>query len=241
MKQKILEFLKQNMFNLKWTCNCCGVENFNDGYFCNNCEKEFVYIEKNKCDHCGRLTNKPVLFCDSCIGKNIEFDTARSVYEYLEPISTVVKEFKYQNKKYLAQVFASKMLNVFLSSFSNVNAITFVPMTEVKKKQRGYNQAELLANELSNLTGIEVLELAEKKGDTPSQASLSAKERKDNLKTSFKFNKKLIKDKSIVIVDDVLTTGSTADVLAKGFKDAGAKFVGVITICSVSFLNKNED
>ena len=101
MKQKILEFLKRNMFNLKWTCNSCGVENFNDEYFCNSCENEFVYIEKNKCDHCGRLTSKPVLFCDSCIGKNIEFDTARSVYEYLEPISTSVKAFKYQNKKWL--------------------------------------------------------------------------------------------------------------------------------------------
>ena len=240
MKDKIVKFLKLNMFNLKWTCNCCEEEVFNDGYFCEDCEKRFVYILKDKCDHCGRLTSKPTLFCDDCIGKNIEFDTARSVFEYQEPISSAIKAFKYGNKKYLAEVFASKMLNVFLSSFSNASVITFVPMTEVKKKQRGYNQAELLANELSRLTGIEVFELATKKRDTLSQASLTAKERKQNLKSTFKFNKKLIKDKNIVIVDDVLTTGSTADVLAKGFKEAGAKSVGVITVCSVSFLNSKK-
>ncbi|MBO5851109.1 MAG: ComF family protein [Clostridia bacterium] len=228
------------MFNLKWTCNCCGSELFTNGYFCDICEKEFTYVLDSKCDHCGRITKTPTLFCDSCTGRNVEFDTARSVFEYTEPISKVVKAFKYDGKKYLAEVFASKMLNVFLSSFSSANLLTYVPMTETKLKQRGYNQSKLLAEELSRLTGIEVKELAVKKADTHSQATLSAKERKDNLKSSFKFNKKLAKDKNVVIVDDVLTTGSTADVLAKGLKDAGALSVSVLTICSVSFLGEKK-
>ena len=238
MKEKIVKFLKQNIFNLKWTCNACKEENFNGEYFCPTCEKQFVYILENKCDHCGRLTSKPTLFCDDCTGKNIEFDTARSVFEYQEPISSLIKGFKYDGKRYLGEVFASKMLKVFLSNFSSANVLTYVPMTETKLKQRGYNQSKLLAEELSRLTNVEVMELAIKKKDTKAQATLSAKERKKNLKTSFKINKKLAKDKNVVIVDDVLTTGSTADVLAKGFKDAGAKSVNVITISSVSFLNK---
>ena len=238
MNKRLEKFLKENIFNLKWTCNACGEENFNGEYFCKSCEEKFTYILNDKCDHCGRLTNKPCLFCDSCTGKNVEFDLARSVFEYGEPISRAIKAFKYDGKKYLAEVFVSKMLNTFLANFSSANIITFVPMTKAKLKLRGYNQAELLANELSRITKIEVKELAEKVSETKAQATLNAKERKKNLKSSFKINKKLVKDKNIVIVDDVLTTGSTADVLAKGFKDAGAKSVGVLTVCSVSFLNK---
>lgn len=234
---KLQKFLKENIFNLKWTCNCCGCEIFNDSYFCSACENSFLNVKVDKCNHCGRRTYEAVLFCDSCTNKNLQFDTARSVYEYCEPINSLIKAFKYDGKKYLAEVFASKMLNVLLSNFSDANLITFVPMTKSREATRGYNQSELLANELSLLTGIEVKETALKKYETKRQANLSAKERKINLKNSFKVLKSVVKDKNVLIIDDVLTTGYTADVLAEGFKKAGANYVYVLTIASVSFLN----
>ncbi len=234
---KLQKFFKDNLFNLKWTCNCCNCEIFNNDYFCDDCKNSFLEIRADKCNHCGRRTSEVSLFCNSCSGKNLQFDKARSVYEYCEPISALIKAFKYDGKKYLAEVFANKMVSAFLLNFSDVDLITFVPMSKKREKLRGYNQSKLLAQELSLLTGIKCIETVIKKSETERQANLSAKDRRNNLKNSFKVAKSVVKDKRVLIVDDVLTTGSTADVLAEAFKKASAQAVYVLTIASVTYLN----
>ena len=239
--RKILEKL---FFQVNYTCNNCGVEIFNGGYFCSDCEKIITEIKSNKCDHCGRVTFYPVNYCDSCIEKNINFDKARSVYDYVYPINGLIKSFKYSGKRYLAEVFASKLKTLYLSEFETADAIVFVPMTEERLEERGYNQAELLANELSSLIGIPVLPNALKKTrETPRQANLTKAERRSNLQKSFTAYASEIKGKSLLLVDDVLTTGATADIIAGLLKKKGATKVTVYTVASVqneSLKNDNE-
>ena len=237
--RKVLEKL---FFQVNYTCNNCGVEIFNGGYFCSDCEKIIKEIKVNKCDHCGRITFYPVNYCDSCIEKNINFDKARSVYDYVYPINGLIKNFKYNGKRYLAEVFASKLKTLYLNEFETVDAIVFVPMTDERLNERGYNQAEILANELSNLINVPVLNNALKKTrETPRQANLTKAERRSNLQKSFTAYTAEVKDKSLLLVDDVLTTGATADIIAGILKKKGATKVIVYTIASVQSKNLKSD
>ena len=112
-------------------------------------------------------------------------------------------------------------------------------MTEKAERRRGYNQSKLLAQKLSERVGVQVVECLVKTKETQRQAKLTANERRKNLVDAFKvINKKVVKDKSVLIVDDVTTTGSTAQILAKKLKSAGVKKVYLITVASVPPFDK---
>ena len=226
--------LTKLFFQVNYTCNVCGKEIFNGEYFCKSCQDAMPEIKADKCDHCGRITNYAVNYCDSCIEKNINFDKARSVYDYEMPINALIKTFKYDGKRYLAEVFASKLKSLYVNEFITADVIVCVPMTDERLKTRGYNQAELIAEELSTLINVPLESKAIKKTrETPRQANLTKQERRNNLKKSFTVYKKFVNDKNVLLIDDVLTTGATADIIAKALKDKGAKTVTVLTVASV--------
>ena len=106
-------------------------------------------------------------------------------------------------------------------------------MTKERLYERGYNQSKLMADDLSEILNIPCLELVEKVSETKRQATLTAKERQDNLKGSFKAKKIDLKGKTVTVIDDVLTTGVTMDLVAKQLKKMGACKVYVLTIASV--------
>ena len=115
-----------------------------------------------------------------------------------------------------------------------VDVVTFVPMFPSKQKKRGYNQAELLAKELCKIIEINLdnKNLARIK-DTSTQTELSFSERQKNLENAFKVeNKQAFKGKVVLLVDDVLTTGATANNCAKELKRVGAKEVYVLTFAT---------
>jgi competence protein ComFC len=160
---------------------------------------------------------------------------ARSAFYYAPPVNRLIREQKYDNRRYLAEVFAPFMAGTLAKSFSDVDVITFVPMTEKARRKRGYNQAELMAREISRLTGSEVEELFVKRAETVRQARLNRKERLSNLKGAIKAgNRQLIANKVVVVVDDVITTGATAEAVAAALKRAGAAKVYVLTAASVT-------
>lgn len=233
----LFKSVKDGYFNEKWTCNGCSNENFTDGYFCQKCQETLPVISQDFCEHCGRKTPFPTAFCNSCIEKNINFEKARSLYEYKEPINNLLRNFKYDGDKYIANIFVKDLANKFYENFSDADFFTAIPMTSERLKSRGYNQSFILADKLSKYTKIPCVSALKKVKDTERQATLSADERKKNLKGSFKAVKNLVKDKTVVLVDDVLTTGATADVCSEILKKAGAKKVYVLTVATVT-LNK---
>ena len=233
-KYSLSKGIQNAFFNLKWRCNVCDKENFNGDYFCNECLNSLPIIKEYKCEHCGRLTAYSTNYCDSCIEKNINFDKARSLFSYEEPIDTLIQNLKYNSKLYLAEIFADLFVESFLTNFPDTDYITFVPSTKKTIKERGYNQSEILADKLSEKTGIKVLSTAKKVKDTERQATLNAEERRKNLQGVFKINDVDIKGKNLLIVDDVLTTGTTVDVFAKLLKKKKVCKVYVLTVASVS-------
>ncbi len=227
-------FLRKVLFKREWTCAVCKAELFGEDYFCPDCLKKLPFIGSKKCNHCGRSALLNEEYCDTCKNFFVSVDIARSVFDYTGKISLLIKKFKFNGEKHLATPFVKYMLPVMLKNFPRTDVITFVPMTEKSQKKRGYNQTELLAKGLSEKTNIPLVNAVVKKKETPKQVKLKRADRLKNLQGSFGItDKNSIKGKNVLLVDDVLTTGATAETIAKLLKEKGAERVYLITVASV--------
>jgi competence protein ComFC len=230
---------KKLLFNPEWRCLLCGKEIFDGEYFCDKCLSELPFNNGAICGHCGREVVAFEPYCSTCKGKLIALDTCRSAFSYKKPISTLIKRLKYGNQRFLIDYFADRLSKLYFSNYFNADGIVFVPMTDKAKRKRGYNQSELLAEKLSSLVLVPVLYCLEKVKDTKRQATLNAAERRKNLESAFRVtDKKSVKGKTLLIVDDVTTTGSTAEVIAERLKKAGAKTVYLLTVARTPPIEK---
>ena len=231
--KKLLSAAADGLFPENYTCDGCGREIFDGGHFCASCEKELYFIEKGACERCGRANIHNVSVCASC--KDALVDKARSVFEYDGVIRNLIRKLKYDGAEYLSDVLAEYMVDVFVKNFFAPDIISFVPMTDKEQFSRGYNHSEQLAVSLGKLVDNEPIALLIKTKDTINQVGLTAKERIKNLRGSFKVeDKKSVKGKKILLVDDVLTTGATSDEIARVLKAAGAESVYLLTVASVT-------
>lgn len=217
----------------RYTCNLCAKEIFDDGDFCDECKKEVHLNDGIICSNCGRITNIPTKRCYSCSGE-WAVDKARSAFLYEDGAEKLIKSLKYGRRKYIAEILAPYLKDVYIKNLFTPDVITFVPMHKKKQKARGFNQAELLAENLAKLVDNRSIALLTKIKETPEQKSFDKKERQENLISCFKVtNKTLVKGKRILVIDDVLTTGATAHAVAKVLKRVGAKSVYLLTVASV--------
>jgi competence protein ComFC len=213
---------------------CCGREKADEtSAFCEACKCKIKFISGNVCDKCGApITGGRV--CDVCKKETFHFDKARAAVVYDETSSLMILKFKYSKAKYLENRLVELLLDCFsLYKGFDVDMVTFVPMTQKKIRERGYNQTEELAKVFCEKTGLDMVEALIKEIDTKAQAGLDRAKRKENLKGLFKINDKVrrkVKGKRLLLIDDVFTTGSTADECAKVLKRAGVSAVFVLTI-----------
>lgn len=229
---KLVKATKNILFPLKLTCNLCGREVFDGCDFCPECEKQFILNDSHVCNHCGRKTSISMDRCLSCKGE-WEIDRARSLYVYADAGKEIIRRYKFRSAKYLAEIFAPKLCKLYVENGLYCQAVMGVPMTADKVFQRGYNQSEELAKKVAEIIGVPFIKPIEKVRETSSQVGLKIEERKRNLAKSFKLiNGDLVKDKVVLICDDVLTTGSTSGEIAKLLKKAKAKSVILLTVCS---------
>lgn len=220
------------MFPEGYTCELCGVETFGK-WICDECEEEMPYNFGITCPVCGRRNPKNQL-CFDCVKKIPQYDKGVSALVYDGVVIRLVKVYK-QGKRYLSDFFVPLMLPK-IEELPPYDAIVYVPMTKKSLKARGYNQSKLLARKISEAVEKPVLDIIEKVADTPDQKNLSAEERAENLKTCFKItDRKACKGKTFLLVDDVLTTGATADAVCEKLKKAGAEKVYFAAIASVEY------
>lgn len=214
-----------------YTCEICGVEVFGTR-LCRKCMDGVEFISVS-CPVCGRKTKTESL-CLECKAKAPKFDRAVSVFVYRDGAALLVKKFK-SGKAYLKDYFA-ELLAERCVKFKGAEAVCFVPMTDKAKKKRGYNQSELLAKELAVKLELPVLDDAVIKiKDSAEQKSLTHSEREKNLLGCFKADGKLVKGKKLILVDDVMTTGATADAVAAALKKRGAEKVFFAAVASVEY------
>lgn len=220
-------------------CIFCGNEiRIQNAYdLCENCNKTAPRILNNFCIRCGQPHPKEGTgLCLSCSTANFYFEKARSSLKFEGNTQKAIHKFKYARYKFLAKPFAEFLFDTFQSNDWDIDLIAYVPLYPTREKSRGYNQSKLLAEELSKLTHIPVFHDIVRLKDTPTQTHLSRRERKKNVEDCFKVNQKSkIKDKNILLIDDVFTTGSTCDAISKQLKTSHAGKVYVLTVCHAGF------
>lgn len=235
----IKNFFAKSIYNEKWRCNVCDKEVFEEKYFCEECFKQLPFINGAICNHCGRSVIDNEEYCSTCKNILVDLDKCRSVFNYDKAVKELIYRFKYGNCAYLKNLFGEYLYGLYIKNRFDADILTFIPMTKKPLRKRGYNQSQLLSLELSKMLNIPCLKLLEKTKETARQATMNRRERLKNLTDVFKvIDKKAVKDKKIMIVDDVTTTGSTAQAVAEKLKKAGAKMVYLLTIASVPPFDK---
>lgn len=206
---------------------------------CPTCRDKLTFIRQPSCYRCGKpLSAYEKEYCYDCKRHPKSFERGFAVMLYDKYTKFSMTQFKYHNKREFATFYAQEALCLYLDTFSSlpIQAIIPVPIHEKKKKERGYNQAELLANTLSNYLSIPALSsiLVRSVYTTP-QKELSPKERLSNLSQAFHVNPDFQSSchllKTILLVDDIYTTGATLEACTRILKKYGIQTVYTLCIC----------
>jgi len=207
------------------------------GLFCATCFKELRYITVPHCSVCCHpleLSVKESVPCGRCLKDPPSYDQARAFLIYNSASKKLVLRFKNYGATYLVPFFVQKMVQQNQEALEKADLIMPVPLHWRRLIWRGYNQAALLARAMAKKVGKPCLmDVLQKKKHTPSQGKLSLKMRDQNVKGAFfvsSFKKNKIKDKYIILVDDVLSSGATLQACAALLKKKGAKRVDVAVI-----------
>lgn len=146
----------------------------------------------------------------------------------------MIHELKYNGFTGIAKWFANQMYKTVLGEMSmpNVEYVTAIPLHRVKKRERGFNQSELIARALAEKLNIPYSDaLLTRKANTMSQTLLNGVTRRKNMRDAFRPGRLNPAGKSILIIDDVFTTGTTVNEAGKVLLDAGAEQIYVLTAC----------
>jgi len=204
---------------------------------CPTCHKEIRLVRPPMCPRCGLPIpsgDGEGYLCGPCLSDRWYFEFHRTSGLYEGALREAIHRFKYEGAFPLIRVLAD-LLQPTLRTLSQdypVDVMVPVPLHIRRLRERGFNQALLLAKELSRRTGVPYAERALKKvKDTPVQIALKKKERKKNLKGAFQVkDQKAIQGKAVVLVDDVYTTGATVNECSRALLKGGATRVAVLTV-----------
>ena len=207
------------------SCLCCRKEcdGDNDYRLCKDCMESIPFTKSNYCLRCGEIIKGDYDYCVKCKDRVYEFDYSRSVFAYNDLTAPIIMNFKYNGCKSHAIYLARLLKDFYIKSDLVADVVTYVPMPKNREKERGYNQSYELAKEFSLLTEMKLIHSLVRVKENVKQATLNAQERSENIKGSFSvLDAKNVKDKDILIIDDVMTTGATANECAKVLYKAGA-------------------
>ncbi|MBC7505291.1 MAG: ComF family protein [Sandarakinorhabdus sp.] len=219
-------------------CPACRVIVDGDARFCLDCWRQLAFITAPHCAICGTPFGHDrgvAAECGACLAEPPRFTTARAALAYGGPARTVLLAMKHGDRQHLARVMAPHMMRVAESMLAPQSVLVPVPLHRWRLWRRGFNQAAVLAQELARLSGAQpdIDALVRVKATRPS-AGMGRKARADNVRGAFRFaDRRRVKDRDIVLVDDVLTTGATVDACARHLRRAGARSVHVLTFARV--------
>lgn len=207
-----------------------------------DCVLQVIYPSDEKCILCGDDVNADDFICTKCEG-SIKFCNSifmvkqgdasfsyHSVSYYSGAMMELILKLKYKSNFRAGEVIAEYMINIIKAENIEFDSIAYIPMTKVAIKKRGYNQSEYLAKIIGNKTNTPVIHCLGKVKQTRDQIGLNGNERWSNVFGSFKIlNKNSVKNKKILLVDDVITTGATAFSCAHELMKCDAKKITILT------------
>ena len=222
-------------------CSACGKELLSHirGGLCPECEKTSVKLGTDICGKCGRVLANEAEFCDTCIRNERAFVRARSCYVYEGAPKKFVYRLKFGGRRYLAAFIAEAMVDRYLDCGFECDCVVAVPLSAKRKRKRGYNQAELIAEELSSRLKLPLIDgaLVKTKENKP-QTKLTKREREENVRGVYEVTSpEAFKGWRVLVVDDVMTTGATLGEVSRILYKAKARSVEALTYCSTRFVS----
>lgn len=213
---------------------CCFCGKVSRESICHACKKQVEYISEPRCKKCGKpIQQEAKEFCCDCEGKDTYYDQGRNLWLHKGMVKKSIYEFKYKNRRIYGIGYAEEMYRLYKEKIRdwNVTCIIPIPLHRNRKRQRGYNQAEIIAKHLGKLMGIKVdTKAVERIQNTKPQKELGPKERRRSLQQAFRIKKGWKCERSVLLIDDIYTTGSTIDCVAKVLKGYGVSKVWFLTI-----------
>lgn len=205
---------------------------------CNKCMVSLPFLEENSCRICSRpLEEFSHSVCESCRKVRPHFTHAFIPLIYKDEARRAILNMKRGFHPYYAKAFAYLIADSILSSpqYAKFDYITYVPQNRRSRRERGYNQSELIANELGRLLGIKCVPTLVRTDDGAPQHTLTASQRRENVKKCY-FKGNGTFHGTVLLVDDIYTTGSTVNRCSMLLKQMGFEkvYAAVLTI-------RNED
>ena len=209
-------------------------ENLRSGWLCHSCLDSLPFVVPPACPKCG----KPVLvegdICPDCLHAYHPYYQAMSILEYRRGVPELIHRYKYLGERVLAKPMIEWMTLGVKKKGWHFDIIVPVPLHQKKQRMRGFNQATLLAQGIGrNLSKPLICNNLIRVHDTPAQAVLDKQERMANLQEAFRaVEPEAFKGKTVLLVDDVYTTGATVDQCSRILLGAGANRVYVLTLAT---------
>lgn len=214
------------------TCPFCGKVTKNP--VCRVCAGKLPYVEEPLCKKCGKpIRSETAEYCFDCTRTEHSYDRGFGLWLHQQPVQRSVYQFKYHNRRIYSQYYAQEMVKRFKQAVFQwkIDLIIPIPLYKQRKKIRGYNQAEVLATQIGALLSLPVDAVSLKRiRATSPQKKLDVRTRKKNLNNAFALDKKAVLPRTVLLVDDIYTTGSTIDTAALVLKQAGVQKVYFLTI-----------
>ncbi len=215
-------------------CPACREIVDNQGRFCLKCWSGLTFITAPVCAGCGapfEIDRGPAARCGACLETPPRFAAARAALAYDGPAKTVLLGFKHGDRQHLANVMAPQMVRAGGDWLGRGTVLVPVPLHRSRLWKRGFNQAVLLARGVARRTGATLtVDALIRVKPTRSSQGMGRRARAANVRGAFKVARPdAVRGREVVVVDDVLTTGATAEACARMLLRAGATRVRVLT------------
>ena len=198
--------------------------------WCPDCQARVPRIHKPFCEKCG-IPTKGADLCEKCKSNPPAYRMMRSWAVFDSPIQNGLHTMKYRRNIVLGEAIAMQTADFVHSLHWQLDVLIPVPLGKKRLKERGYNQVALVARPLAYQIGIRYEpDALWKTRETRSQVGLTISQRSENVQNAYQADSTVVKDKSILIMDDVATTGSTISACTAALRSAGAQEVYVLTI-----------
>ncbi|MDF0729783.1 ComF family protein [Pseudomonas entomophila] len=230
--QPRIKTLVYKCLNINQACLLCGTDAGQPHPLCLACELELPWLDE-QCARCALPLPLAGLTCAPCSRRPPPFEQVVAPWHYGFPVDTLISRFKHNRQwplgRLLAQLLGQALQHRYMEGLPRPEQLLPVPLARRRLRQRGFNQAGLLARWLSKQLDIPCDERQLKRPrETLAQQSLGAKARQRNLRQAFSLSPGSdVEGRHIALIDDVLTTGATARAIAQLLRKAGARRVDV--------------
>ena len=221
--ESVVSRIAKSTLDLVFPMHCLGCHQ-EGAVICFECVKRLKRLERPYCDKCAQPNSGPV--CAWCLERPLAVETIRAVFLFEGPVREAVHRLKYRGQRAAAPQLGGLMAQTVAGDVRSVDLATPVPLHPSRLRERGYNQSLLLAKELGKVLGLPVQDglLSKVKNSPPQVGTRSREDRQSNVSDSFECRRP-VEGLTVLLIDDVATTGSTLSECAATLKAAGAKSV----------------